>query len=328
MNALAEYVLAHASGIHTGRPPVQICAERYGAASLSTRALIASLGSGGGYLVPEGESMKVIEALLPLTTVRKHTPPANVISMPEGNIRFAKETSAPSVQWLGEGAPTAITLPSFGDLAMQAKKITAAVPMSNDLLRYSNPSAEGVVEGTLLAALAAAEDFAFLAGVGSQYRPKGIRWSANTVNASTGSTAAEIIADLQGMIAALEGSNVRMKSPCWFTSTTGREFLSTLVASSGNFQFPSIGHNQTLFGWPVAATTAISGLVMLVDMADFYIGQSVVDISIHNAATYTANGTTVNTFDLDQSAIRLVSLVDCALAHKESAAVLDSVSWA
>jgi hypothetical protein len=72
----------------------------------------------------------------------------------------------------------------------------------------------------------------------------------------------------------------------------------------------------------------MSGLVMLVDMADFYIGQSVVDISIHNAATYTANGTTVNTFDLDQSAIRLVSLVDCALAHKESAAVLDSVSWA
>ena len=330
-NVLAQYVLAVASARHTGRHPVTICCERFGVESLSTRALLASIGTGGGYLIPEGESGIVIDALLPLTTVRKNTPATNVVSMPRGNIRIGKETGAPSVKWIGEDVQTKIaTLPSFGEIWLQSKKAAAVVPLSNDLLRYANPSAEGIVEGSLLKALAAAEDLAFLTGNGTAYQPKGIRWSAATVNASTGSTAAEVIADLQGLISALEGANVRMKNPVWFTSTTGREFLSTLVASSGNFQFPSVSHNQTLFGWPVAATTAISGLFMLADMDAFFIGQGLVDISTHNAATYTlADGSaTVNTFDRDESAIRIVSGIDCALSHKESAAVLDSVSWA
>ena len=331
-NALAEWVLARAASLHKGMggsSALTIACDRFGIDSPATRALLASVGSDGGFLIAEGELKIVVDALRPLAVVRRNTPAENVISMPRGNIRLGKETASAAVRWIGEGTQVDITAPSYGEIMLQSKKAVANFVVSNDLLRYAQPDAADIIERGLLKQLATIEDKAFLTSPGSQYQPTGLITSAATSNASTGSTAAQVIADLKATMAALESANVRMKNPVWFTSTTGRDFLATLVSSSGQFQFPEVA-TATLFGWPLAATTAMSGTVLLVDMADVYIGQGIVEVSLHVAATYTlADGSaTVNTFDRDEAAIRLVSGIDIALAHKEFAAALTSVSWA
>jgi HK97 family phage major capsid protein len=331
-NPLAEWVIARAASRHAGphgSSALTIACDRFGIDSPATRSLLASVGSMGGYLVAEGESKVVIDALRPLATVRRHTPAENIISMPRGNIRMGKETASAGVKWIGEATQVDITAPSYGEIFLQSKKAVATLVVSNDLLRYAQPDAADIIERGLLKQLAAIEDKAFLTSPGSQYQPKGLVASAGTSNASTGSTAAQVIADLTTTMAALESANVRLKNPCWFVSTAGRDFLATLVSSSGQFQFPEVA-NGTLFGWPLAATTAMSGDVLLADMADVYIGQGICEVSLHNAATYTlADGSaTVNSFDRDESSIRIVSATDIALAHKESAAVISSVSWA
>jgi HK97 family phage major capsid protein len=331
-NALAEWVLATAASQHTGMggpAPLQICAERFGVDALSTRALLASIGSAGGYLVPQGISLEVVDALRANAVVRRATPPENVIPLPSGNIRIGRESATATTKWIGEDEQVYATQSSFGEINLASKKVVASVPISNDLLRWSDPGAAGVVERGLLKQLASAEDLALLMGVGA-YQPTGLRWSANTANASTGSTAAEVIADLKGMIAGLEGANVRMLKPTWFVSTVGREFLATLTSTAtGLFQFPSMDEGK-LFGWPVMATTNLSGMILLVDMADFYLGQGPLILSLHASATYTTSdgSKVVNTFDRDESAIRIVASIDGVLAHPESAAVLTGASWA
>jgi HK97 family phage major capsid protein len=331
-NALAEWVLANAASRHvgvSGPAPLQICAERFGVDALSTRALLASIGSAGGYLVPQGLSLEVISALRANAVVRRATPPENVIPMPRGNIRIGRETATATTRWIGEDTQVLATEPKFGEILMQSKKILANIPISNDLLRWAEPGAAEIVERGLLKQLASAEDLALLTGIGA-YQPTGLRWSANTANASTGSTAAEVIADLRGLAAALESASVRMIKPTWFVSTVGREFLATLTSTAtGLFQFPSMDESK-LFGWPVMATTNLSGVILLVDMADFYLGQGPVEVSVHASATYTTTdgSKVVNTFDLDESMIRIVSSIDGALAHPESAAVLTGASWA
>jgi hypothetical protein len=89
VQTLTATILSHGS---TKSAPL-IAGERYGWESLSVRALLASTVAGGGALIPTDLAVaEVIDSLRPLTVVRKHTPPANVLVMPFGNLSTAART--------------------------------------------------------------------------------------------------------------------------------------------------------------------------------------------------------------------------------------------
>ena len=90
-------------------------------------------------------------------------------------------------------------------------------------------------------------------------------------------------------------------------------------------------------GYPIEATNNIpSNLgsssnqseIYLVDMAEFLLGQSYLEITLHDGATYTdSDGNKRNVFDRDETLVRLMAAVDCALKHDEAAAVLTLTPW-
>jgi HK97 family phage major capsid protein len=231
-----------------------------------------------------------------------------------------------------------ISAPSFGEIFLQAKKATAAVPVSNSILRFAAPDLERIVRSQILRQYAAVEDGAFLNGVGSRYTPQGIRNIAATVNTSTLSySVTTVLSELQGLVSALENANVPMTRPVFFTSPKVKEYLLTAVASgSGERMFPEIGAGL-LLGYPIEVTTNISATLggssnqselYLCDMGEALIGQSYLDVTVHGGGTYhDGSGNHISAFDRDESLVRVVGGVDFALRHSGAAAVLTAVAW-
>ncbi len=228
-----------------------IALQRYGAGSLSFRALMASVGSTGGFLIPVGLGAEVLDALRAHTVLRRHTPAENIISMArDGNISMGRSDTAATVGWIGESQtqdlPAAM---QWGAVSMSSKKIFAGIPVSNSLLRYGAPDLESVVSQQLLRSFGVAEDAAFLTSPGSQFAPQGIRWRANTVTTATLSfSVATMISDLEGIVGALEDASVPMKAPLWVTSPKVKRALETAVSSSGQFQFPEVSEGRCSAG--------------------------------------------------------------------------------
>ena len=95
----------------------------------------------------------------------------------------------------------------------------------------------------------------------------------------------------------------------WFTSTKVRDYLATVISSSGQFQFPGVSEGR-LFGWPLAATqnvpTNLGGSsnqseIYLVDMDAFLIGQSLIEIHLGTGMYKNSSGTLCSAFDRDEN---------------------------
>ena len=337
-NPLVQAICASILARNVGKSAALFAAERYGAQSLSFRALAASTGAAGGFLIPAGLGAEVIDTLRAHTVLRRHTPRENIIGMDHGDITLGRADTAATVGFIGESETA--DLPAamqWGAVSMSSKKAFAGIPISNSLLRYGAHDLETVVSQQLLRAYGVAEDAAFLTGIGNQFTPQGIRWRANTVATATLSySAATIISDLNVIVAALEDASVPMKAPLWVTSPKVKRALETTVSSSGQFLFPELSAGR-LFKWPLESTTSIAvnqgtdsnlSELYLIDMGEFYIGQSFAETQSLSSATYTdANGVRQSCFDRDETLVRLVAGVDSTLAHKEAAAVLTAVPW-
>jgi HK97 family phage major capsid protein len=86
---------------------------------------------------------------------------------PNGRIQFPKLTAASTAYWVGEGSAITESQPSTGNLDLQAKKLGVLVRLNNELLRFTSPSAEGLVRHDMARAAALKADLAMLEGTGS-----------------------------------------------------------------------------------------------------------------------------------------------------------------
>ena len=86
---------------------------------------------------------------------------------PNGRVQFPKLTGASTAYWVGEGSAITESTPSTGNLDLQAKKLGVFVKLNNELLRFTSPSAEGLVRFDMARAAALKADLAMLEGSGS-----------------------------------------------------------------------------------------------------------------------------------------------------------------
>ena len=159
----------------------------------------------------------MIEALRPLVAVRKLNP--TIVPMPNGNFTWPRINVGGSATYMGsDQVVPQSSNQSFGALRLVAKKLAAFVPISNDLIRYGLPAGDVIIREDMLAAVAAAEDFAFINGEGTEYSPMGLLgWvsSSNTIPANATVSLANTDADLGALESALTNANVRMLRPGW-----------------------------------------------------------------------------------------------------------------
>ena len=127
----------HASGGDIER--AAFTAERkFGDADMAHefKALSATVPADGGYLVPEVYANEIIELLYPSTVI--YSLGARRLGMANGNLNIPKIKTGSRALFAGENRAISRSAPKFGNLKLSAKKLTALIPMSNDLLRSTN----------------------------------------------------------------------------------------------------------------------------------------------------------------------------------------------
>jgi HK97 family phage major capsid protein len=295
------------------------------------RALTAGEGAAGGFLVPITFSQDVIELLRPASIVRKLNP--SVIDMPSGTTRMPKLIVGATANYIGESVNIPTSQPQFGQVTLSFKKLAALVPISNDLIRYSNPSADSVLRDDLVKTMAQRENAAFLRDPGSENTPTGIRYQVATANVLT-MTGTDILADiatnLGRLVLALENANVPMLRPGWMFSPRVKYRLSTILnAVSSTYFFRGEMMQGTLLGYPFASSTQVpDSEVYFVDFSEVIIGESqqlIVDSS--QEASYWDGTTQQSAYSRDESVVRAILEEDLDMRHAESGTVLTGVTW-
>lgn len=100
------------------------------------KALSSTSPTDGGYLVPEVYANEIIELLYPATII--YSLGARRLGMANGNLNIPKIKTGSRALFTGETRAIPNSAPKFGNLKLSAKKLTALIPMSNDLLRSTN----------------------------------------------------------------------------------------------------------------------------------------------------------------------------------------------
>jgi HK97 family phage major capsid protein len=129
------------------------------------KALGTLIDTAGGTMVP----LPVLGELIDLQRSMEVFASAGareVALPPNGRIQFPKLTAASAAYWVGEGNPITESQPSTGNLDLQAKKLGVLVKLNNELLRFTSPSAEGLVRYDMARSAALKADLAMLEGTG------------------------------------------------------------------------------------------------------------------------------------------------------------------
>lgn len=262
----------------------------YGENHPVTKALNASTGASGGFIVPPDQMLEIIELLRPIAQVRSAGPRA--IPMPRGTMTLPGQNSAATASYGTETGRITASEQTLNSITASYKKLTALVPITNDLMRYSNPAVDAFVRDDLVKVLALREDLAFILGDGSASSPRGFLSFANgwvqrnggtpgvystTANStaavngtapanSTGgnfvtSTAAYNLAtvavELGAAVNYLDSANVPDFKRVWFMHPRSYNYLFNVQNSLGVYVYRDELTRGTLLGYPVRKTTQI-----------------------------------------------------------------------
>jgi HK97 family phage major capsid protein len=271
----------------------QASVEVYGERHPVTRALVASTGPAGGFIIPPDYMNEVIELLRPAAVVRGSNP--RVIPMPRGTMTLPGQASPATASYGTENSQIATSQQTLRQIVASFKKLTALVPISNDLMRYADPAIDAMVRDDLVEVIALREDLAFLLGDGTQAAPMGFTgfanawavsqggtagvWSANAnstaaVNGNAGNpllgqnggnfitsnetyNEATVVAELTGLINRLDVANVPDRKRVWYMHHRTYNYLFGLLNSLGLYVFRDELTRGTLYGYPFKKTTQI-----------------------------------------------------------------------
>jgi HK97 family phage major capsid protein len=254
----------------------------YGENHPVTRALVTSAGAAGGFIVPPDYMNEIIELLRPLAVVRGAGP--RVIPMPRGTMTLPGQASAATASYGSEGSKIATSQQTLSQIVASYKKLTALVPVSNDMMRYADPAVDAFVRDDLVKVLALREDLAFILGDGTQDTPRGFlsfangyagssaggvagvfNTLANSTAASGGNfvtstaayTLATVAAELGAAVNALDVANVPDIKRCWFMNPRSYNYLYNVQNSLGVYVYRDELNKGTLLGYPFKKTTQI-----------------------------------------------------------------------
>ena len=101
------------------------------------------------------------------------------LPMPRGTMRLPSQTALRPRATAPKTGRSRSASRRSARIVASYKKLTALVPISNDLMRYADPAADAFVRDDLVKVIALREDLAFLFGDGTQDTPRGFISFAN-----------------------------------------------------------------------------------------------------------------------------------------------------
>lgn len=325
-------VIAKALARLEDRSPIAIAQERWGKSNPKLVEVLKAAVQGGSTDTWGAELVTInnrynadfIEYLysktvydqLPLRTI-----PANV--------QIKGQDGAATAYWVGESKAIPATKADYNNVNMTPLKVAALAVVSNELLKYSDPSAEMLVRDALVQASSQRVDQTFIstAAAVSGVSPAGILNGVSPIS-SSGSDIGGLIEDIKALYAPFIAANNASGLSFVTTESLGKS-ISLMQTPLGAFQFPGIGANGgALLGDPVATGGNVpAGAMVLLKPSDiFRIGDTGIEVSISREAyieqdtaptgatdtptAASANGTSM--FQEESTAIKVVRPINFA----------------
>lgn len=268
-------LLSHISG----RPLDSILEERYpghestaGVANRTAVALATTTTSGwASQLVETG--MAEYLSLLPATSIYPTLRSLGVsltFGPNSGNIKipFSSNTDALAGGFVLEGDPIPVGRMTLDSVTLTPTKFGIIVPMSKEVMRYTNPSLEAIVRSELLNRTAIKLDTLLIdSTAGSATRPAGLLNGVSAIATGyPGGDYQSFLNDIKALLAPFD------------TANAGRALALLMNPAQARAVRMLAGPNSSGFGWAnqfladfriIVSTTVPSGTVIAIDTADF-----------------------------------------------------------
>lgn len=264
------------------------------------------------------------------------------------NIHIRGQTSGGEGYWVGQGAPKPLTSLDFDDTYLGFAKVANIAVLSEELLRFSNPSAEMLVRDALAAALIQRMDTDFIdpakvlvANVSPASITNGV-----TPIASSGTDAQAVRNDINALWAASDDANLLPNNAVYIADSKTARALSLMRNGLGQKEFPGVTMmGGDLDGIPLLISNYVprdsnGSLFILAFASEIYLsddGLVTVDASreaslqmlnnpTNNSAT--ATGTTmVSMFQTNSVAMRAERYINWKKRRATAVSYLSGVNW-
>ncbi|HDZ55380.1 MAG TPA: phage major capsid protein [Pseudomonas xinjiangensis] len=197
-----------------------------------------------------------IELLRPQTIIGRMQGMRNV----PFNIKMPGQTSGSSTGWVGQGKSTSVSKLAFDTTTLRHTKCAGIVVLTDELVRFSNPSAEAIVQADLAASIAQFLDESFIDPTRAEVAdvsPASITNGVTPIIAS-GTTVDALKADVKALFTAFIAANLTPAGGVWVMTPTIALTFSMMQNALGQPEFPGIDMNGgTFFGLPVIVSESV-----------------------------------------------------------------------
>ncbi len=195
-----------------------------------------------------------------LLTARSIIPRIPGLTRVPFNVQVPRETTGLSADWVGQGSPKPLTKGALDTVTLGFNKVAAICVLTQELLKFSSPSAEAMVRDRLVKAITYRTDRDFLdpakAAV-SGVSPASITNSGIAV-AATGTTSDAFRTDFANLLARYSIANYNLDTLAIIMTQTQAMRLSLMRNDFGVREFPSMSKDGgSIEGIPVVTSENI-----------------------------------------------------------------------
>lgn len=264
------------------------------------------------------------------------------------NIHIKGQTSGGAGYWVGEGKPKPVTKFDFNNVYLGWAKVANIAVLTEELMRFSSPSAEALVRDALASALIERLDTDFVdpaKAASADVSPASITNGVAAIH-SSGTDADAVRADLKALWQTFINAKLSPATAVYIMTPSRALALSLMRNSLGQKEFADVNINGGLLeGIPVIVsdyvpTDSNGDLVILVSASDIWLaddGQVVIAASreasiqmLDNPTNASADGTAtsmVSMFQTDSVALRAERFINWKKRRASAVAYLDQVNW-
>lgn len=262
------------------------------------------------------------------------------------NIRVPRQTTKAGGYWTGEGLPKLLTSFNTEQITLDFFKAATICVLTDELVRFSNPSAEALVRDELARAVIETIDIAFIDSSNSgsaAVKPAAITNGTGVVSiTSAGDTADNVRTDVKAAMAEFIQANMPLSSGVWVMNENVALALSMMMNDLGQPEFPSVTpKGGTFVGLPVLTSQYVpTALVALMAADQIYLADDgnvsiatsseasleMVDTSSVSALSGTG-ASLVSMFQTNSIAIRAEREINWMRRRPEAVTLITSANW-
>lgn len=269
--------------------------------------------------------------------------PATIIGNIQGlrrvpfNVKIPGQTGASSVNWVGEGKAKPVSGLSFNSISLGFAKLAGIVVITDELAKFSSPSAEALVRDDLIKSISAFQDKAFIDPTKAAVTDVSPASVTNGVTgiASSGVDLDAVKTDVKAAFGKFIAANLTPESGVWLMSATTALALSLMTNPLGQYEYPKLTMRGGEFhGLPVVVSEQVGNMLVLLNASDILLadeGGIMLDTSseasLEMSDTPDGTASLVSLWQNNLLGIRAERFINWRRRRAEAVAVISGVAY-